>query len=264
MGYIYVIAGETDRLFATALIIALEAEGQQVWHPDEGSQHLASVQQLESKAIAASRCIILIWSANAATDDRALSQMAYSQRLQKRIICIRRDTTRVPTMLVGSHEILRLDISNPRELLDLLPPQTDEDLLIAMLTGGLTRERRAVIERLIASESPISSVRRAELLAALDEVARTDPQERLRKIAITALDRLEGRSEHNRHNVNVHCPKCGYQNIINRCSACLASGNMLRHTKQKYGRILDEIFIFCGQCNHQYKFFLDCEGYRAR
>lgn len=274
MTQIFISHSKEDSESAQQMRIELEAKGYAVWKaPESIAPGSASYPRTIENGIRGSSGIIVVWSASASQSEWVEREILVAQRLLKRIFPVTIDNTELPITLVNIQAIIS---APPCEgVISQLPPHlpepdTDDALtpVLAQLAHDWIRVRKQGIEH--AAKLLEREEYREEVLALLEDVARTDLMMTVREKAGAALhayrrrqaptDAGEGDS---RHIFGVRCAK-EHVTYFDKRQVCAASSTFVRNVVRRAGMELDEIYLKCGEpdCDCEMVVRIDCEGYR--
>ncbi|MBK9944250.1 MAG: toll/interleukin-1 receptor domain-containing protein [Kouleothrix sp.] len=270
MTQLFIISAPEDDACAAELRDGLEAQGYAVWQEPAGlDQASVSYPRAIEAGIRGSAAAVLIWSAAAARAEWVERKTLYAQRLQKPLVMLVRDATETPITLVDapSYRVAGACADTVAHMRGQLPQPDPEDVLLALLTHQYIRDRKRGIAQ--AAERLQRGERNAELLAVLEDIARSDTIETVREEAQKVLTAIGQQApthmpaDEARHMVGARCPR-GHVTYFDRRTICIADGTIPRAHVQRAEKDLDEIYVTCGTsgCGEQLVIRVDCEGYR--
>ncbi len=272
MVQLFISHSEEDRGCVEQLRAAFGANGYRIWQNTQGTNRtsLSYLRTIEN-GIRSSAAIVLVWSAGAARSEWVERQVLFAQRLQKLIVPLVVDGTDLPITLVNIQGIAGASPCDAsiEQLLPLLPLADSTDLLNALLEQlphPHIRERKAAIES--AARLLQRGEHREEVLALLDDIARRDLIESVRKLAqsVIGIDiqstPTSVRPEEMLHKFGAKCPN-GHVTYFDKRRVCPPSRvKGYRNLVQRGGAEIDELALPCGNCGVVMIVPVDCEGYK--
>jgi hypothetical protein len=274
MPQIFIAHTHADAPCAAQIRNDLEAQGYLVWRATPGvNPEAVSYPRMLETGLRGSAALVVVWSAQAARDEWIERQILFAQRLKKPILPLVIDRTDLPITLINVQSIAGPPpcAGLSAQLLPHLPPPDSDDLLLALLeqlAHDHIRERKAGIER--ARDLLDRAEYREEVLALLEDVARTDMMIGVREAAQAVLDAVTQKGAPpatgpagSRHIFGVRCPN-GHITYFDKRRVCPASGDFVRNVVRRAGVDLDKIHLKCGQagCDQEMVVPVDCEGYK--
>lgn len=266
MTTICLIAAAPDAAAVETIREGLLAQGYAVWNEPAtfGPETAAYALEVE-RGVRGSAAIVLIWSADTDSDPWVERKLLHAQQLRKPVLAVCRDTTALPSTLVGAHTltIRDLDAGALQQIRAQLPPPEANDLLLALLGNDYIRERRRGIAE--AAELLRRGERVEEMVALLTDLARNDQYDRVRDAARAALEGHQGappvtRAREVQYMQGVRCPN-GHISYFDRRVLCRSQG--INHRAiERAGKSLEEMFLTCTTCGEEVKVRIDCEGCR--
>jgi len=225
--------------------------------------------------IVGSAAVVLLWSAKAAQSEWVERHILFAQGLKKLLLPVVIDGTSLPNTLIVYSIITSLAPCTDvvAQLVSYLPSPESTDSLIKLSEQAahkFIRVRKEAID-LAAAMLRLGENREA-VLAVLEYLARNDLMMGVRDKAREVLDAdakkgtpLPFRPDESRHIFGVRC-KNGHITYFDKRHVCPKIGEagiIVRSTKQRADRELDELYLTCQTCGVGIVVHIDCEGYEG-
>jgi len=247
-----------------------EAAGYTVWRePDYPTPREQSYPYLIESAIIGSAVVVLLWSAQAATDEWVERNTLFAGRLHKPVLLVTLDATLPPNTLIAQATLAAQGACSAvaASLLPHLPAPDSADPFLGLCEQAAHEyiaRRKEAIER--AKAMLAQGEHREELLPLLDYLAHHDLMNGVREKAQAALDadtpppqnaqvRPLFPPEDARFIIGVTCPN-GHITYFNRRRLC--HDTVIAERVVRAGLEVHRYDLVCGTCKAEMRVPVDC------